>query len=146
MDMDDRAPLHEPGHVRSSRLKSITSRTNINRKWRISILSTGLITGCGAAYWCVQMGSQVESDWPITMGVYGTLALIAWVLFLIYDLRVRPHRSSLRKQLSMLGHTIPGCAVLGAAVLVQISTDYYLVWLGFLLVFRYWRTAVQIFY
>ena len=144
--MNDCAPLHGPGHVRSSPLKSNTSRTNINWPWLISVFSTGLAAGCGAAYWYVQMESPVETDWPITVGVHGILALIAWVLFLLYDLQGRPHQPSLRKQLRMFGHAIPGYAFLGAAVFAQCSTDYYLVWLGFLLVFRYWRTAVQIFY
>lgn len=146
MNMDDWASLHGTCHVPSSSLKSIASPTNINWLWLISVLSTGLVAGCGAAYWYVQIGHSVESDWPVTVGVYSTLVLIAWALFLIYDLRGRPRRSSLPEQLSVLGHTIPGYALLGAAVLAQSSTDYYLVWLGFLLVFRYWRTAVQIFY
>lgn len=108
--------------------------------------STALVTGCGVSYWYVQMGRRVETDWPVMASVYCTLGLILWVVFLLHDLQGRPDQLPLLKQLRMFGHVIPGCMYLGVAVLAQTSTDYYLVWLGFLLVFRYWRTAVQIFF
>ncbi|KAJ4383853.1 hypothetical protein N0V86_000696 [Didymella sp. IMI 355093] len=85
-------------------------------------------------------------DQPTTVGVYSIVGMFVWVLFLLYDLQGQLHQISLRKQLGMFGHVMPSCTFFGAAVLAQFSTDYYLVWLGFLLVFRYWRTAVQIFF
>lgn len=137
-------PLHGPGHIRSLRLKSIATATNTNWRWPVSIISTSFAIGYGVT--CCTSTSSVEMDWPVTVGAYGTFTLIAWVLFLLYDLQHRPHHLSLLKQLSLFGHAMPGYAFLGAAVLAQRSTDYHLVWLIFLLVFRYWRTAVQIFF
>ncbi|KAF1934133.1 uncharacterized protein M421DRAFT_287 [Didymella exigua CBS 183.55] len=43
----------------------------------------------------------------------------------------------------MFGHVIPGVASLRASIPAQRAVDYYLVWLVFLLVLRYWRTAPE---
>lgn len=88
----------------------------------------------------------IKMDRPTKVGWYATIGMFAWVLFLQYDLRRLPTKSSLFKRIGLFCHTIPAVTFFGTSVLAQYSADYYLVWLGFLLVFRYWRTAVQVFF
>jgi cellulose synthase/poly-beta-1,6-N-acetylglucosamine synthase-like glycosyltransferase len=85
-------------------------------------------------------------DHPTTAGAYATLAMFAWIIFLLYGTRNRPRPLSLSKRLGMFCHVIPVATFFVASILAQSSNDYYLVWLGFLISFRYWRTAVQAFF
>jgi cellulose synthase/poly-beta-1,6-N-acetylglucosamine synthase-like glycosyltransferase len=67
-----------------------------------------------------------------------------WALFLIFDVQRRSDSPSLLSSSRLLLHTIPALFLFGTAVTSQIVNDSALVWLVALLVFRYWRTVVNI--
>lgn len=113
-----------------------------------TILAASAVCGMAYAYSVFTRAPRIAAhlDWPTTVGLQLTLLLFAWVLFLQRDLKRHPHRLSLGRRLGLFGHVVPGLAVAGSGIAAQSAADYYTVWLAFLLVLRYWRTAVQIFF
>ncbi|KAH7406104.1 glycosyltransferase like family 2-domain-containing protein [Phaeosphaeria sp. MPI-PUGE-AT-0046c] len=70
-----------------------------------------------------------------------------WTIFLIYDVRLRrPNLPPNFCQLGLLCHNIPALFLLGTTFAAQHFNDTYLVWFVSLMVFRYWRTLVNIYF
>jgi hypothetical protein len=74
------------------------------------------------------------------------LASVLWTMFLIYDVRRQQHRPSTSRQLGLLCHNIPALLLLCTTLVAQAADDSVLVWFVALLVFRYWRTLVNIWF
>ncbi len=81
--------------------------------------------------------------------IFAAIALCAsffWTIFLIYDLRSRPNPPSFLFSLRLLCHNIPALFLLGTAITASTVRDKGLVWFIALMMFRYWRTATQIYF
>jgi hypothetical protein len=71
---------------------------------------------------------------------------LLWTLFLIYDVRQRRNPPSVLRQISLLCHNIPAMFLLGTTLAARSAQDRALVWFVALMIFRYWRTAVNIWF
>jgi cellulose synthase/poly-beta-1,6-N-acetylglucosamine synthase-like glycosyltransferase len=73
-------------------------------------------------------------------------AMFLWTMFLIYDARRQQHRPSTSRQVGLLCHNIPAMLFLFTTLVAQAAEDTVLVWFVALMVFRYWRTLVNIWF
>lgn len=69
-----------------------------------------------------------------------------WTVFLIYDVRRRPNPPPGLRQLGLFCHNIPALCLLGTTFAAQYFNDTYLVWFVAVMVFRYCRLVVNIFF
>lgn len=83
-------------------------------------------------------------DTPITIAAGFLCASMLWTLFLIYDENRRSVRSSNGLQLSLLCHNIPAILVLFTTNLASSVNNTALIWFIALMLFRYWRTVINI--
>jgi cellulose synthase/poly-beta-1,6-N-acetylglucosamine synthase-like glycosyltransferase len=84
--------------------------------------------------------------WPTTLAPFSVALTSAWVLFLIFDYRRKIHNASLVKSLGLLFHLIPALAFFCTSHLADTANNPANIWFWALLLFRYWRTAVNIFF
>jgi hypothetical protein len=73
-------------------------------------------------------------------------ASLLWTLFLIYDVRQRRNPPSALRQICLLCHNIPAMFLLGTTLAARSVQDTVLVWFVSLMIFRYWRTVVNIWF
>ncbi|KAH7079161.1 glycosyltransferase like family 2-domain-containing protein [Paraphoma chrysanthemicola] len=90
------------------------------------------------------MTTPVSIDWPVAMGVTFTFSMVLWTIFVMYDAHRKPNPPSFLTTLGLLLHITPSVFLLGSAIAAQTANDTALVWFVALLVFRYWRTLVNI--
>jgi hypothetical protein len=83
-------------------------------------------------------------DWPVATGLNFMLGMVLWTMFLIYDAHRKANPPSFPATLGLFFHTIPSAFLLGMALSAQKADDTALVWFVALLIFRYWRTVVNI--
>ncbi|KAH6620313.1 hypothetical protein C7974DRAFT_435709 [Boeremia exigua] len=72
--------------------------------------------------------------------------MLCWTGFLVFDYRRKVKYPTLLTSLGMLCHVIPALTLYTTCRLAEQAPNGADVWFVFLLVFRYWRTAVQIFF
>jgi cellulose synthase/poly-beta-1,6-N-acetylglucosamine synthase-like glycosyltransferase len=73
-------------------------------------------------------------------------ASLLWTMFLIDDVRRRLHPPSTLRQVCLLYHNIPAMFLLGTTLVAESAEDTALVWFVALIIFRYWRTLVNIWF
>jgi hypothetical protein len=83
---------------------------------------------------------------PATAATVFLCLSILWVAFLIYDAHIKGVGLSTFRQLGLFCHTIPAMFFLAITKLAQPVRDTALVWFVALMVFRYWRIVVNIWY
>lgn len=81
---------------------------------------------------------------PIATGAFWTMFL--WVLFLIFDYRRSKEKPSLVASILLVGHMWLATAFLATANIAHTSTDPGLIWFAFLVCFRHYKTAVNMFF
>ncbi|CAO2657473.1 Nn.00g035990.m01.CDS01 [Neocucurbitaria sp. VM-36] len=92
------------------------------------------------------MAGLIMMHWSSTAASLFTICMVLWTFFLMFDARRRPNRPSLITTFGLLCHAIPSILLLGMTVIAQQHRDPPLLWLITLLVFRYWRTLINIFF
>ncbi|KAF3000793.1 hypothetical protein E8E13_005804 [Curvularia kusanoi] len=90
---------------------------------------------CGALY-----------IWPTRFAAIVVAIMFSWVTFLMHDYRCKVEAPSLTKALGMVCHTIPALYLYGTCHLANIAANSSDIWFASLMIFRYWRTLVQIFF
>ncbi|KAF2132327.1 glycosyltransferase family 2 protein [Dothidotthia symphoricarpi CBS 119687] len=85
-------------------------------------------------------------DGPIILGTIVLCLMILWTSFLIFDVRRRPNPPSTLRSLGLLCHNIPAAFFLGTAIVTQHVNDKAMFVFGALMIFRYWRTLVNVWY
>ncbi|KAL6712674.1 hypothetical protein ACN47E_000551 [Coniothyrium glycines] len=87
-----------------------------------------------------------DLDGPTTFAAIFFCMNLVWTTFLVYDVRRGANPPRMLASLGLYCHTIPALLLLLTTVTAQTVHDSALVWFVALLVFRYWRTVVQIFF
>ena len=82
----------------------------------------------------------------LTLAVLFFRLSVFWTFFLIYDVLRRPNPPSFLSASRLLCHNIPALFLVGTAAKAEGADDAALVWFVALIIFRYWRTATQIWF
>jgi hypothetical protein len=69
-----------------------------------------------------------------------------WTLLLIFDVRRRPSPPLALRQLGLLCHNVPAVFLFATDLAAHSIEDTSLVWFVSLIVFRYWRTLVNVWF
>ncbi|KAJ4374047.1 hypothetical protein N0V83_002786 [Neocucurbitaria cava] len=92
------------------------------------------------------MSGLATMHWTIAAASMLTAGSVLWTIFLMFDAHRRLDRPSLLATLGLLCHAIPSVFLLATTMVAEEAHDPPFVWLVALLVFRYWRTLVNIFF
>ncbi|KAL1598694.1 hypothetical protein SLS60_007834 [Paraconiothyrium brasiliense] len=80
----------------------------------------------------------------VTLATATFLATFFWVLFLVFDYRTRTKKPSLLTSIMLFGHLWLAALFLATAKIAQDSPDPFLVWFSFLLIFRHYKTVINL--
>ncbi|OAL56641.1 hypothetical protein IQ07DRAFT_651621 [Pyrenochaeta sp. DS3sAY3a] len=94
---------------------------------------------------------MLTMDGPMTVAATLLCCMFLWNIFLIFDHRRRipplaSNTPSWSSSLALLCHTIPAALFFLTTIIAHDAKDNALVWFIALIVFRYWRTFVNIFF
>lgn len=84
--------------------------------------------------------------WAVHIATIVFWAMFVWVAFLIYDYQTRAYKPSLVVSVLLVGHMWLAILLLAAANLTSYYQDTNLVWFAFLVVFRYHRIVINVFF
>lgn len=85
-------------------------------------------------------------DAPTTIATTLLYFSLAWTLFLVYDVRRHPVPVSFLCSVGLLCHNNPAMFLLWTAKIAHSAQDTALVWFVALLIFRYWRIIVNVYF
>ncbi|KAF9698716.1 hypothetical protein EKO04_003007 [Ascochyta lentis] len=101
------------------------------------------VTVLGTVFAVLTAGFYVSPTTTSESLVYG---MAAWVLFLMYEYRRKTESPSFSKALGMTFHIVPALFLHGTCYLADQASSSADVWIVALLLFRYWRTVVQLYF
>lgn len=116
-------------------MASHTPKANLNWSVALTLLCIAFSAFCGASFL-----------WPKDSAAVVVALTFVWVSFLMYDYRCKAKAPSLTKTFGMVCHMIPALYFYGICYLADIAANGANIWFVSLLIFRYWRTLVQIFF
>ncbi|KAF2823544.1 hypothetical protein CC86DRAFT_422452 [Ophiobolus disseminans] len=85
-------------------------------------------------------------DASTTVATVLLCATFLWTVFLIYDVCSRPNPPSAIRSAGLLCHNIPAMFLVGTTMAAQSVETTALIWFAALIIFRYWRTLVNIYF
>ncbi|KAL6151282.1 hypothetical protein ACJQWK_10873 [Exserohilum turcicum] len=108
--------------------------------WWLSILQNDPALSVDAT-WNFDM-----TDWKTGVATAILIAMLGWVLHLIHVMKARSEALSITVIVGLFFHTVPAMCLLATVLKSRVAKDHQLVWFSALMVFRYWRTLVGVYF